>query len=101
MNKIKALQVFYNDKKVGTLALMKNNIVAFEYDNEWLNNGFSISPYSLPLKKQVFIPKINSFFDGMYGVFSDSLPDGWGRLLVDRILKSQNMNYSRLKSRAS
>jgi len=101
MNKIKALQVFYNDKKVGTLALMKNNIVAFEYDNEWLNNGFSISPYSLPLKKQVFIPKINSFFDGMYGVFFDSLPDGWGRLLVDRILKSQNMNYSRLKSRAS
>ena len=40
---------------------MKNNIVAFEYDNEWLNNGFSISPYSLPLKKQVFIPKIEPF----------------------------------------
>ena len=54
MNKIKSLQVFYNDKKVGTLALTKNNIVAFEYDNEWLNNGFSISPYSLPLKKQIF-----------------------------------------------
>ena len=92
MNKIKSLQVFYNEEKVGTLALTKNNIVAFEYDNEWLNNGFSISPYSLPLKKQVFIPKINSFFDGMYGVFFDSLPDGWGRLLVDRILKSQNIN---------
>lgn len=91
MNKIKSLQVFYNDKKVGTLALMKNNIVAFEYDNEWLNNGFSISPYSLPLKKQVFIPKIDPF-DGLYGVFSDSLPDGWGRLLVDRILNSQNIN---------
>ena len=91
MNKIKSLQVFYNDKKVGTLALMKNNIVAFEYDNEWLNNGFSISPYSLPLKKQVFIPKIDPF-DGLYGVFSDSLPDGWGRLLVDRMLNSQNIN---------
>ena len=61
MNKIKSLQVFYNDEKVGTLALTKNNIVAFEYDNEWLNNGFSISPYSLPLKKQVFIPKIEPF----------------------------------------
>ena len=60
MNKIKSLQVFYNEKKVGTLALlMKNNIVAFEYDNEWINNGFSISPFSLPLKKQVFIPKID------------------------------------------
>lgn len=91
MNRIKSLQVFYNDKKVGTLALMKNNTVAFEYDNEWLNSGFSISPYSLPLKKQVFIPKIEPF-DGLYGVFSDSLPDGWGRLLVDRMLNSQNIN---------
>ena len=91
MNKIKSLQVFYNEKKVGTLALMKNNIVAFEYDNEWINNGFSISPFNLPLKKQVFIPRIDPF-DGLYGVFSDSLPDGWGRLLVDRMLNSQNIN---------
>jgi toxin-antitoxin system, toxin component, hipA family len=91
MNKIKSLQVFYNEKKVGTLALMKNNIVAFEYDSNWITNGFSISPFSLPLKKQVFIPRIDPF-DGLYGVFSDSLPDGWGRLLVDRILNSQNIN---------
>ncbi len=91
MNKIKSLQVFYNEKKVGTLALMKNNIVAFEYDSNWITNGFSISPFSLPLKKQVFIPKIDPF-DGLYGVFSDSLPDGWGRLLVDRMLNSQNIN---------
>ena len=91
MNKIKSLQVFYNEKKVGTLALMKNNIVAFEYDSNWITNGFSISSFSLPLKKQVFIPRIDPF-DGLYGVFSDSLPDGWGRLLVDRMLNSQNIN---------
>lgn len=91
MNKIKSLQVFYNEKKVGTLALMKNNIVAFEYDSNWITNGFSISPFSLPLKKQVFIPRIDPF-DGLYGVFSDSLPDGWRRLLVDRMLNSQNIN---------
>ena len=91
MNKIKSLEVFYNEKKVGTLALMKNNIVAFEYDSNWRTNCFSISPFSLPLKKQVFIPRIDPF-DGLYGVFSDSLPDGWGRLLVDRMLNSQNIN---------
>ena len=91
MNKIKSLEVFYNEKKVGTLALMKNNIVAFEYDSNWITNAFSISPFSLPLKKQVFIPRIDPF-DGLYGVFSDSLPDGWGRLLVDRMLNSQNIN---------
>ena len=91
MNKIKSLQVFFNEKKVGTLALMKNNIVAFEYDSNWITNAFSISPFSLPLKKQVFIPRIDPF-DGLYGVFSDSLPDGCGRLLVDRMLNSQNIN---------
>ena len=91
MNKIKSLQVFYNEKKVGTLALMKNNIVAFEYDSNWRTNCFSISPFSLPLKKQVFIPRIDPF-NGLYGIFSDSLPDGWGRLLVDRMLNSQNIN---------
>lgn len=44
-------------KKLEHLALMKNNIVAFEYDNEWLNNGFSISPYSLPLKNKFLFLK--------------------------------------------
>lgn len=38
-------------KKLEYLVLMKNNIVVFEYDNEWLNNGFLISLYSLFLKK--------------------------------------------------
>lgn len=25
-------------------------------------------------------------FDGLFGVFADSLPDGWGRFLVDRLM---------------
>ena len=58
MNKIKSLQVFYNEKKVGTLALMKNNIVAFEYDSNWITNGFSISPFSLPLKNKFLFPRL-------------------------------------------
>ena len=31
------------------------------------------------------MPKIEPF-EGIFGVFSDSLPDGWGRLLVDRLM---------------
>ena len=27
-------------------------------------------------------------FDGLFGVFNDSLPDGWGRLLLDRAVES-------------
>ena len=94
MNKIKKLEVIFNEKKVGTLALFNKNkidLLAFQYDDEWIKNGFSISPFSLPLENKVFIPKIDPF-NGMFGVFSDSLPDGWGKLLVDRTLKKNNID---------
>ncbi len=101
MDKIKKLNVFYHENKVGTLALYKSKLAAFEYDNDWLKNGFAISPFSIPLEKRVFIPNIDPF-DGMFGVFADSLPDGWGRFLVDRfmlknhILPSEVGNLNRL-----
>lgn len=91
MDKYKYLKVFYNDILVGTLAKTPEKVVAFEYDLDWLNNGFSISPFSLPLIKKVFIPKYEPF-DGLFGVFNDSLPDGWGRLLVDRLFLKNKIN---------
>ncbi len=91
MDNYKYLKVFYNDILVGTLAKTPERVVAFEYDSDWLNNGFSISPFSLPLIKKVFIPKYEPF-DGLFGVFNDSLPDGWGRLLVDRLFLKNKIN---------
>ena len=91
MDKYKYLKVFYNDILVGTLAKTPERVVAFEYDLDWLNNGFSISPFSLPLIKKVFIPKYEPF-DGLFGVFNDSLPEGWGRLLVDRLFLKNKIN---------
>lgn len=91
MKEIGKLEVWLNEKKVGTLAQTKNRLIAFEYDDSWILEGFSISPLSLPLEKKVFIPKPEPF-EGLFGVFSDSLPDGWGRLLVDRILLINHEN---------
>ena len=91
MDNYKYLKVFYNDILVGTLAKTPERVVAFEYDLDWLNNGFSISPFSLPLIKKVFIPKYDPF-GGLFGVFNDSLPDGWGRLLVDRLFLKNKIN---------
>jgi serine/threonine-protein kinase HipA len=91
METIKKLSVFLHNELVGTMALFRNMQVAFQYDKEWLSNGFSISPYSLPLEKKVFIPKFDPF-DGLFGVFADSLHDGWGRLLLDRLLIKNKMN---------
>ena len=77
MKKTERLNVKYHDRKVGTMALYKGRLAAFEYDRDWLAGGFSISPFSLPLEPRVFIPKTDPF-DGVFGVFADSLPDGWG-----------------------
>jgi len=71
---------------VGRLA-SRDHKTYFEYDVSFLKRGLDISPLRLPLKSG-----LSSFdstlFEGLPGVFNDSLPDGWGRLLFDRALRS-------------
>ncbi|MDD2972352.1 MAG: type II toxin-antitoxin system HipA family toxin [Lachnospiraceae bacterium] len=98
MNNYKSINVFMGNQKVGTLASAAGHLVAFEYDEEWIARGFSISPFSLPLQKGVFLPPKYDPFDGLYGVFADSLPDGWGRLLVDRLLTKDKINPAEIDS---
>ena len=82
------LEVYYEGVKVGTMAVHQKYRTAFEYSEEWLRSGFSISPFSLPLQRGVKIARFDPF-DGLFGIFADSLPDGWGRLLADRMLRKQ------------
>lgn len=82
MNSINKIVVKYHDKKVGELGMTPDESrCAFRYDNEWLAKGFSISPLDLPLKPELFIAKSQPFF-GNFGIFEDSLPDGYGRYLL-------------------
>lgn len=97
MREDNVLQVHYNEKLVGALAMTANHKVAFQYADEWLEQGFSISPFSLPLKKQVFLPQ-KDYFQGLFGVFADSLPDNWGKLLLDRLIRSHKQNPDELNS---
>jgi serine/threonine-protein kinase HipA len=87
---LKSLKVKFADSYVGTLAITTSGKVAFSYDTDWLKNGFSISPFSLPLENRVFLPSTDCF-EGLFGIFSDSLPDAWGRLLLDRMLRKQGI----------
>lgn len=73
-------------RPVGRLAI-RNGVIYFQYDEDFVNAGFEISPFKLPLKRGVIELPQNPF-DGLAGVFSDSLPDGWGRLLFDRMIRS-------------
>jgi hipA N-terminal domain len=95
MKQNKALQVLFDNRVVGTLALTANHKVVFQYDDSWLEQGFSISPFSLPLENQVFVPT-KDYFDGLFGVFADSLPDHWGRLLLKRLLLAHEQNPDKL-----
>ena len=91
MKQDNALRVYYDEKLVGTLAMTADHKAAFQYDDEWLENGFAISPFSLPLKKHVFVPT-KDYFGGLFGVFADSLPDNWGNLLLNRLLRKHKQN---------
>ena len=90
-DRLDKIEVYYRDRHVGTIAPYQRYLTAFEYSKEWIRDGFSISPFSLPLEPGVKIAKSDPF-DGMFGVFFDSLPDGWGRLLVDRMLRKEGIN---------
>ncbi len=84
---VRQVAVFYEPSaerriKVGRLAL-KARQVLFEYDAAFLGTRLELSPFHLRLTPGVVEgqPRV---LDGLMGVFDDSLPDGWGRLLIDR-----------------
>jgi len=83
------------NRKVGRLIMSPERRCLFEYDQLWLQEGFSISPFYLPLKAGVFNARLDPF-NGLFGVFNDSLPDGWGQLLIDRWLIGKGINPSSL-----
>ena len=83
-------------QSVGRLA-ERNGIIYFEYDAEFSQNKVEISPFKLPLKTGVLeLPP--DPFEGLAGVFSDSLPDGWGRLLFDRLIRSKGISPTEISS---
>lgn len=96
---IEKINVFYHSRLVGDLTLSKyDKSVLFKYSKEWLNDGFSISPYSLPLEDKYFSCG-NSLFKGLFGVFADSLPDAWGELLFNRFVEKNNIKISSILDR--
>ena len=95
MNEVQVIEVFMDSVKAGRIALMSDMLCAFEYDAAYLASGKSISPFELPLRAGVFVAR-RTPFDGGFGVFADSLPDGWGSLILDRYLKSKGINPDKL-----
>lgn len=85
------VRVLLAGNTVGMLTMSPSRTLAFAYDKTWLTHGFSISPISLPLRDGVFVAQRDPL-NGMFGVFDDSMPDGWGRLLTDRMLRQHGID---------
>ena len=84
-----------SDKRIGRMAITPDDVCGFEYDSDWIKTGFSISPFYMPLKSGLIMAKRDPFW-GNFGVFDDSLPDGWGNLLLDRYLQEKGIDPYKL-----
>lgn len=58
----------------------------FGYDTSWLADAVELSPIEMPLRAA---PYYGTHASSHYlcGLLSDSLPDGWGMLLMDRFCR--------------
>ena len=69
--------------KVGTFSEVGRD-TAFEFAGEFLSLGLNPAPFRLPLGAGLKVYDRSGNME-TFGLFDDSLPDGWGRRIVDRM----------------
>jgi len=81
---------------LSTTVLTGRPVINFEYSDEAKRRGIELSALTLPLEG----PKLRRDFPlhqmGLPGPVYDSLPDGWGMLLMDRLFKRRGLNTARI-----
>jgi len=85
--KFQELQVLYdtgrNVELVGTLALSGLKVL-FEYEPSWQKKGLELAPFQMPVQRGSFSFDLARLPGNLPGLCADSLPDGWGLLIMDR-----------------
>lgn len=85
------VEAFIFGKKIGTI-LLKDTVVYFEYDEGFKTSGLEISPIKLPLSLNgVYTNNDDRYFEGLAGVFHDTLPDKFGTKVIERYFESKNI----------
>jgi serine/threonine-protein kinase HipA len=93
---IPEIEVRFRSRLVGTLQMdASRGTCVFEYDRSWIADGFSLSPTELPLQSGLFYGDKEKF-GGSFATFEDSLPDGYGLYLLDRILRKNHSSLAEL-----
>jgi len=75
---------------VGVLAAT-NGRMLFEYYSAWISGGVELSPFHLPLAERTYRFESGRLPDRLPGLCADSLPDGWGMLIMDRHFMRQGI----------
>lgn len=81
---------------VSTTAITGRPQIVFEYSNEAKSRGLELSSYTLPLEGPQLRRGFASHQLGLPGPVYDSLPDGWGMLLMDRLFRRRGLNAARI-----
>jgi len=69
----------------GTLA-QNQQAVYFQYTDDYLARFSNLSPFKLTWGNTLQQAPLQPHY-GLHGTFADSLPDGWGLLLMDRVFR--------------
>ena len=64
----------------------------FEYSPEALAQGLELSPLHLKLRAAAY-GGFPPYQLGLPGLIADSLPDGWGLLLMDRVFRQHGLRH--------
>ena len=84
--------------QVGELYFQAGKIY-FTYDPDFPTERFRLSPFQLSIDRTLahtVSDHHSRLFWGLLGVFGDSLPDGWGLLLIKRSLEAKKLRFSEM-----
>ena len=97
---MKKISVFYSGWgehwHLGELADDGINLL-FEYSSEALKKGLELSPLNLSLRSEAY-GNFPTYQGRLPGLIADSLPDGWGLSLMDRVFKKKGLVLSEISS---
>ncbi len=92
IRRVTVSKVLLWDREIGAVAWDdKHRIGSFQYTPDFVHRGPEIAPLKMPLREQVYsFPALNyDTYSGLPGLLADSLPDRYGKALVDIWLRKQ------------
>lgn len=76
--------------------LSAQRTIYFQYAAAFRELGIELSPFRLPTEFEGPVEESERTYRGLHGLFNDSLPDGWGLLLMERALRARGIDPERI-----